>query len=379
MLIMDSTQTANENANENLNDDMLPDDGEGLPKEPEPEPEPRDDDDEPESRDDPRAQAMAAVVESRQRIEDEERETHRRDMIAQGLLPPDEDKGKGSAPQPADPDDEQRQLQAGRVIDDVENTHVKIKIDGEERTVALADIVRTAQKHEAADARLQEATRLLEAARAQAAAAQPQGTPDTLQTDPEQSTTDSAEKSRKDREQRAKEIIAAMFSGDEDNAAHILADLLHNDGLPQQGAAVPQQADPEQIAAQVEESLARRSALRDFATAYPEVLKDQDLAALADMKLARRVSQGEPFAHALMQVGAELYAKTGLSNDATAATADTTVTPTQKERAERKRQADFVHSRSASTANTQEKPESAGDIVQGMMNQRARGRWQPAT
>ena len=170
-----------------------------------------------------------------------------------------------------------------------------------------------------------------------------------------------------------------MFSGDEDNAAHILADLLHNDGLPQQGAAVPQQADPEQIAAQVEESLARRSALRDFATAYPEVLKDQDLAALADMKLARRVSQGEPFAHALMQVGAELYAKTGLSNDATAATADTTVTPTQKERAERKRQADFVHSRSASTANTQEKPESAGDIVQGMMNQRARGRWQPAT
>lgn len=327
---------------------------------------------EPEHSDDPRAAAMEAVVSSRAREEQEELDAYRKDMQAQGLLPADDaPQAGGDAEADAQPDAQdamQRELQAGRVIDNLDGVRVRIKVDGEEREVALADVVRTAQKHEAADARLQEASRLLENARAQAQQAQQQAQSQQM----EQPTTDNAQKARNDREQQAKELIEAMFHGDEKQAAQVISELLHND-LPAKDGV-----NAEQIAQQVEESLARRNALREFATVYPEVLKDPDLATLADMKLARRISQGEAFSQALMQVGDEIYTKTGLKTSATTQANQASI-PTQTERVERKRQTDFVRSRSTSSASTQDKPESAADIVQGMMNQRARGRWQPTT
>ena len=358
--------------NEDMQARNLPDDGATEPEGAAAQTAANDDDTEPEHSDNPRAAAMEAVVSSRAREEQEELDAYRKDMQAQGLLPADDAPQDGDdAEADAQPDAQdamQRELQAGRVIDNLDGVRVRIKVDGEEREVALADVVRTAQKHEAADARLQEASRLLENARAQAQQAQQQA--QSQQT--EQPTTDNAQKARNDREQQAKELIEAMFHGDEKQAAQIISELLHND-LPAKDGV-----NAEQIAQQVEESLARRSALREFATVYPEVLKDPDLATLADMKLARRISQGEAFSQALMQVGDEIYTKTGLKTSATTQANQASI-PTQTERVERKRQTDFVRSRSASTASTQDKPESAGNIVQNMMSQRARGRWQPVT
>lgn len=324
-----------------------------------------------------RERAMEQVIASRKAAEEAELEQYRQDLKAQGLPVPD---GGSEAPAAEKADDEdalQRQIQEEqaapkpRIVEDLDQTLVKIKVDGVEREVPLAEIVRTAQKHEAADKRLAEATRLLQEAQQRAAAAPAQ--PEPAAQAPEQAKPDNTEKVRQDREQKAKEFLEAMFHGDEDRATQILAGLMPESPPPQETAT--KAPDPEELAAQVEASLERRSALKQFAADYPEVLKDSDLAALADMKLARRLAQGEPFSQALMSIGEELYTKTGLKQPAASDEAKPPAPPSQTERVERKKAADVVRGRSASTASTQEAPLSASDVIKQMQEQRARGRW----
>ena len=332
----------------------------------------------------PRELAMEQVVASRRAAEAAELEQHRQDLKAQGLPVPEE---VSPAPVEDEVDDEesdrlQRELQQEqeapkpKLVEDLDQTLVKIKVDGVEREVPLAELVRTAQKHEAADKRLAEATRLLQEAETRKREAEAQPAPAAQA--PEQAKPDNTAQVRQDREQKAKEFLEAMFHGDEDRATQILAGLMPESPPPQETAT--KAPDPEELAAQVEASLERRSALKQFSTAYPEVLKDADLAALADMKLARRLAQGEPFSQALMSIGEELYTKTGLKRTEAAAQETPPATPSQTERVERKKAADPVRGRSASTASTQEAPPSVSDVIKQMQEQRLRGRWngQPA-
>ena len=330
----------------------------------------------------PRELAMEQVIASRKAAEAAELEQHRQDLKSQGLPVPEEESAAPPAGEEGDGDELQRQLQEEqaapkpKLVEDLDQTLVKIKVDGVEREVPLSELVRTAQKHEAADKRLADATRLLQEAEARKreAEAQPAPTPQA----PEQAKPDNVEKTRQDREQKAKEFLEAMFHGDEDRATQILAGLMPESPPPQETAT--EAPDPEELAAQVEASLERRSALKQFSTAYPEVLKDADLAALADMKLARRLAQGEPFSQALMSIGEELYTKTGLKRTEAATPETPPATPSQTERVERKKAADTVRGRSASTASTQEAPPSVSDVIKQMQEQRLRGRWngQPA-
>lgn len=321
--------------------------------------------------------AMEQVIASRKAAEAAELEQHRQDLKEQGLLVQEEESAAPPAGEEGDGDELQRQLQEEqeapkpKLVEDLDQTLVKIKVDGVEREVPLSELVRTAQKHEAADKRLAEATRLLQEAEARKreAEAQPAPAPQA----PEQAKPDNVEKTRQDREQKAKEFLEAMFHGDEDRATQILAGLMPESPPPQETAT--KAPDPEELAAQVEASLERRSALKQFASAYPEVLKDTDLAALADMKLARRLAQGEPFSQALMSIGEELYTKTGLKTPAAAAQETLPATPSQTERVERKKAADPVRGRSASTASTQEAPPSVSDVIKQMQEARMRGRW----
>ena len=320
--------------------------------------------------------AMEQVVASRKAAEAAELEQHRQDLRAQGLPVPEEE---SAAPPAGEQDDDelQRELQREqeapkpKLVEDLDQTLVKIKVDGVEREVPLSELVRTAQKHEAADKRLAEATRLLQEAETRKREAEAQPAPAAQA--PEQAKPDNTAQVRQDREQKAKEFLEAMFHGDEDRATQILAGLMPESPPPQETAT--KAPDPEELAAQVEASLERRSALKQFSTAYPEVLKDADLAALADMKLARRLAQGEPFSQALMSVGEELYTKTGLKRTEAAAQETPPATPSQTERVERKKAADPVRGRSASTASTQEAPPSVSDVIKQMQEQRLRGRW----
>ena len=324
--------------------------------------------------------AMEQVIASRKAAEAAELEQYRQDLKAQGLPVPEEVSGTPAGEESeGDEDQLQRELQAEqaapkpKLVEDLDQTLVKIKVDGVEREVPLAELVRTAQKHEAADKRLAEATRLLQEAEAKRREADAQAQPAPAAQAPEQAKPDNTAQVRQDREQKAKEFLEAMFHGDEDRATQILAGLMPESPPPQETAT--KAPDPEELAAQVEASLERRSALKQFASAYPEVLKDTDLAALADMKLARRLAQGEPFSQALMSIGEELYTKTGLKTPAAAVQETPPATPSQTERVERKKAADLVRGRSASTASTQEAPPSPSDVIKQMQEARMRGRW----
>lgn len=326
--------------------------------------------------------AMEQVIASRKAAEAADLEQYRQDLKAQGLPVPEEASTDpaGDASE-GDEDQLQRKIQAEqaasktKLVEDLDQTLVKIKVDGVEREVPLSELVRTAQKHEAADKRLAEATRLLQEAetKRREAEAPQQAQPAPAAQAPEQAKPDSSDKVRQDREQKAKEFLEAMFHGDEDRATQILAGLMPESPPPQETAT--KAPDPEELAAQVEASLERRSALKQFASAYPEVLKDTDLAALADMKLARRLAQGEPFSQALMSIGEELYTKTGLKTPVAATQETPPAAPSQTERVERKKAADPVRGRSASTASTQEAPPSPSDVIKQMQEARMRGRW----
>lgn len=320
--------------------------------------------------------AMDQVIASRKAAEEAELAQHRSDLKAQGLLvEEDAHDAAPSADTEDDADNLQRELQNAqsrpKLIEDIDQSVVKIKVDGVEREVPLSELVRTAQKHEAADKRLAEATRLLQEAdaRANAAVAPP---PAATQA-PEQTNADTIPQLRHDRQQKAKEFLEAMFHGEEERATEILAGLLPESPPPRETAAPV--LDPEQIASQVEASLERRSALKQFASAYPEILKDQDLATLADMKLARKLAEGESFSTALMSIGEDIYLKSGHKKPAAAEEQTRSASPTQAERVERKKTADPVRGRSASAASTMEAPPSAADVIREMQEQRLRGRW----
>lgn len=328
----------------------------------------------------PRDIAMDQVIASRQASEAADLERHRQDLKEQGLLV---EESEGDAPiemgDPGDDDNLQKELQAEqaapkaapKLIEDLDQSMVKIKVDGIEREVPLSELVRTAQKHEAADKRLADATRLLAEAEQRAKQAAAPAAP--VQQVPEQNAPDTQQKLRHDRQQKAKEFLDAMFHGEEDKASEILANMLPGDPPPRE--TVAPQVDAEQITSQVEASLERRSALKQFATAYPEILKDQDLATLADMKLARKIAAGEAFQTALMNVGEELYLKSGHKKPEAAETQVQSATPTQAEKVERKKAADPVRGRNASAATTQDAPLSPSDVIKQMQEQRLRGRW----
>lgn len=297
-----------------------------------------------------------------------------------GDAPAPEVQPKREQPSPSDDDDHtddlQKSIQARQedeqehVLDDLDATKVKIKVDGVERMVSVAELVRTAQKNEAADKRLAEATRLLQEAQQRAA------TPPKETQAPEQQKPDAVKKPVQDPKQKTKEFLDALFQGDEDKAQEILADLVerpsHTETAPELVAV-----DPDEIATRVEASLERRSALKQFAAAYPEILKDADLAALADMKLARRLEAGDGFSDAIMGIGEELYQKAGLKKPAAAAPATPTATPPSNDRMERKVAANPVRGRNVSAAPSMEEPTTPTSVISEMQAQRARGQWDP--
>lgn len=328
----------------------------------------------------PRELAMEQVVASRKAVEAQELEQHRRDLKNQGLLVEDpptaegEDDDTSLVGDAGDDDEVQRRLQQEqeqaqpKVVEDLNQTLVKIKVDGQERLVSLAELVTNAQKNAAADVRLQEASRLLQEAKQQAQQVATQPPEQTEQKNP-----DKAEKAGQDSTQQVKEFLAAMFQGDEDRATELLSGLVK--GSPPPAETAPSIPDPDEIAAQVEASLERRSALKQFATAYPEILKDQDLSTLTDMKLRRRLEAGESFADAIMSVGEEVYLKSGHKTPAAAEGATLTTTPAQSERLERKKAADSIRGRNASAATTREAPATPASVIAEMKAARERGRW----
>lgn len=259
----------------------------------------------------------------------------------------DEPRDEPDSEKEAEPEGQiDKQLAQDEFIDpSMLNRKVKLKVDGQEVVVPLEQVLRTAQKAEAADARLQRATELLREAQARAG-----------ETTGKVETSAKSDPSAQDETVKTglKAAVDAIFAGDDNAATEALAQVL----AKQQQPAAPQ-VDPDKIADVVAQRLDERSALDRFLDAYPRIRSNPWLQAAADAALAHFQSEGKPFGEALDAAGKAVYLQFGYEQER-AEKKEPEPTTTRRETLERRKAGmDIPTGRTVSTAATQVSPESS--------------------
>lgn len=232
---------------------------------------------------------------------------------------------------------------------------VKVKIDGVESQVTVAEMRRQYQKNGAAERRLEEATRLLNEARATA-----KQEPDSLRFGETEKKTDS------DADEEVKSLVTALFEGDESKAFEVFKKA----GIGRSPDAPI--LDVDQIAAQIapaiRQQLFEENALEQFSVEFKDIVADPYLADLADTFLDAEVASGTPYDKALKQAGLKTrdwLASKGVTPPEPNPTID------RNTKLERKAGIDTIPALN-SKATTVEVPEpSASDVIREM--RKARG------
>ena len=215
---------------------------------------------------------------------------------------------------------------------------VTLKIDGQEQKVPRSKVeeygIRAMQKELAADRKLEEATRLLNEAKAKFA----QPSQDVVQQQP---SNDAAE------------LAKALQYGTEDDAVQAIKAL--------QGRNM---ATPDQIAMMVDERVKFQNAVEWFQSEYSEINQDPYLQQIAVNAEAQKRAQGDqrPFKELYKEIGDEIMAWRAK------------IAPPKALADKQARKASVQTIPSASVRQTPsepEKPESASDVVEQM--RRARG------
>ena len=235
-------------------------------------------------------------------------------------------------------------------------TRVKVKIDGVESEVTLDELTRQYQKNGAAERRLEEATRLLNEARAAVPPvgfAPPASSSESTPVEPQpQGGTD-----------EAKAFLAALFDGDEVKALEALQKIGLGRPQPTQNTA--------QLAAQltpaIKQQLVVDSALEKFTTDYADIVKDPYLADLADRFLDAEVANGTPFTEALEAAGQKTRDWLG-SKGVTQASPSPTMNRDTK--LERKAGIDSIPALNTKATTVEEPEQSAQDVIREMRKSR---------
>lgn len=228
-----------------------------------------------------------------------------------------------------DPDTQvQRQVAAPTVA---AVAKIKVKVDGQEREVPVTDLVTSFQKNAAADARLAEANRVLEEARAAAAAVPAKPAPKKELTAEEQAAVD------KDID----EYHEALYAGDSKKARELLRKVAPH-VIPE---ASPQAATPDvesiaqQIVPRVTAAISTEQAMTNFRRDFKDVVANPYLTSVAQDRLNELVAEGKPLAEALALSGQ--HARKWVTDTAAAiqggtATGEATTTTPRTERLDRK-------------------------------------------
>ena len=183
--------------------------------------------------------------------------------------------------------------------------NVTVKIDGEERNVPIAELVRNYQINRTADARLQQATELLRSAREQVRMPASAATVDTVQ--PSKPDLSSA---RTTVMGKVKDALGKVFVEGEEAAAGDLTDaLLEAIAVATPAPATPPSIDTQAVATVVAQQIEQGSALKEFLGTYVRIAENPYLQAAADDAL-NRVLDAHPdmaFGEALKTAGNEVY------------------------------------------------------------------------
>ena len=287
--------------------------------------------------------------------EETTREPTARELAMEAIA--DQRQGTFDAESRGDQADQQLTAQLESLAILPEPVRVKVKIDGVESEVTIDELTRQYQKNGAAERRLEEATRLLNEARA---ASPPVGFAKPAQGDEH---TPVVEPSPQGGDSEAKAFLAALFDGDEVKALEALQKI----GL---GRPQPTQ-DTAQLAAQltpaIKQQLVVDSALETFSKDYADIVKDPYLADLADRFLDAEVANGTPFTEALETAGQKTRDWLG-SKGVTQASPSPTMNRDTK--LERKARIDTIPALNTKATTVEEPEQSAQDVIREMRKSR---------
>lgn len=243
------------------------------------------------------------------------------------------------------------------ILRHLDKTMVTVKIDGVESQVSVEEMRRQYQKNGAAERRLEEATRLLNEAKASRVGFD--------ESEPKKDDSTSQQLPSPDADDGGREFLAALFEGDEEKALAALNKKLGT------GRQQPIQ-DVSQLAAQltpaIKQQLSYDSALDKFKKDYSDIVDDPYLADLADRYLEADVQAGKPFTEALEAAGRKtrdwLVSK-GVKTPEPAPTTD------RNTKLERKAGIDRIPALNTKATTVEEPVLSASDVISEM--RKARG------
>lgn len=210
------------------------------------------------------------------------------------------------------------------VIEATADRRVRIKVDGVEQEVPLADVVRQFQKNSAADRRLEEATQLLKAARESVTQA-------ITASAPEKPAVDPGAQGSEDVQAAVQDALASLFAGDETDAAAKLTQAIKNAQQQLQQPQVAPTLDVNEIVERVQQQQSVQAALNKVRTDYPELYNNRDLERLTYQKVLDKEAEGTSRADALLAAAQEVYALIGKTPAGDQAPTEKPAADTQRE------------------------------------------------
>jgi hypothetical protein len=255
--------------------------------------------------------------------------------------------------------------QAPRLLTDgLDKTMVRVKVDGVEQDIPVADVVRSYQKDAAAQARLNEATRVLEEARRTAAAtAKP---PARVEQEDDAGDTPSATKP-----ETVKEFVEALFEGDTDKAVEAFAKLGLNTGRSS-GATLNLEQVQAQLTPAIKQQLIDDSALERFEKANADLAADPHLVSVTNGFIQEAVNGGTSYADAL-EAGAKRTRDWLASIGAAKPAPEPAPSAHQPSKLERKARIDEVQALNRTANTTQDAPASTSSVIAEMKKARGQG------
>lgn len=280
----------------------------------------------------------------------------------------DEEAGTGADDTSSAADQLALQTDTPRVLtDNLDKTMVRVKVDGVEQELPLADVVRSYQKDAAAQTRLNEATRVLEEARRTAAAVTSTPKPP-AQVEQTEQARDTASTPKPE---TVKEFVDALFEGDTDKAVEAFSKLGLNTGRSDEATL-----DLEQVQAQltpaIKQQLIDDSALDRFVKANADLAADPYLVSVTNTFIQQEVDGGKPYADAL-EAGGQRTRAWLASIGAAKPPLEPSPGAHQPSKLERKAGIDEVPALNRTAITTQDAPVSASSTIAEMKKARGQG------
>lgn len=263
-------------------------------------------------------------------------------------------------------------------------TKVRVKVDGEETELTLADVVKSYQKDQAASRRLTEATTqasiiIAEANKRaeelrQAAEATPQSTARTEAAAPNAK----AEEAKAALKAKYKELSEAQFTGDTDRAADIQMEIDDMRGASQGTAPV---IDTNQMVAEltprIRQQVTLDSAYDDFNRDYSEITGNPLLNGMAVAKFKDLCAEGKDIRTAFKESGdfvREEVKKLAGSYGMTDGSSNSPAAPNEKlTRKEAASAQTVITAAGVKTAITEAKPQTHAEVIAEMRRARGQG------